>query len=339
MLMGAGQLKSHGFIVVNSFGEVIDNEHDVECICEMVKKGDVDFPLLSYEAFCKKVKNLLPGQLPEKMKAEDVVFQKGQSVNGAYDQLYLPYGRGGVYIRMEDAYEDYKLEGNVQQITEKLVNSLKYGKQIASKTNSEDYSVNSDNLVFQLVNTEKNSEFLKQVPHRPFLDMSIIYRCVISLQDDEVQSFVVNNRIADAAALTEEQLYEIALVNTKRLFPYKTTSFTQLSLDTPDILFEVYEGFPKEKAMWITSNEREFYGASAMLYPEVLEEVAYVVGDDLWIVPSSTDEILLQGVSVREKEELKENILEANAALPPKLFLSNTLYRYNRLKNRVVEGE
>lgn len=36
-----------------------------------------------------------------------------------------------------------------------------------------------ENIIFQLINTEQNKKLLNDVPHREFLDLSIIYRMVI----------------------------------------------------------------------------------------------------------------------------------------------------------------
>lgn len=44
-----------------------------------------------------------------------------------------------------------------------------------------------ERIVFQLINTEKNKELLKTVPHRNFLDLSIIF--VVSVNVSEANSY------------------------------------------------------------------------------------------------------------------------------------------------------
>lgn len=57
------------------------------------------------------------------------------------------------------------------------------------------------------------------MPHRSFLDLSIIYSLVITVDSEGMQSTKVTNDLAYTLGLTENQLFTYATENTKKLFP------------------------------------------------------------------------------------------------------------------------
>ena len=77
------------------------------------------------------------------------------------------------------------------------------------------------NIYFVLINTEVNKEYLKTVPHREFLDMSIIYKVLIDKTEEGITSYVLTYEHLMALGLIEQNLYDRAKTNTFNLFvPY-----------------------------------------------------------------------------------------------------------------------
>ena len=64
-------------------------------------------------------------------------------------------------------------------------------------------------LIAQVINTERNEEFLAKIPHRNLLDLSIIYRIELS----NGMSAVVNHDMRRLFGETEEDLFKIAKKN------------------------------------------------------------------------------------------------------------------------------
>lgn len=74
-----------------------------------------------------------------------------------------------------------------------------------------------DNIVMCLLNTDTNGNVISNVPHRQFLDMTIVY--AIQYQGKNVQSVeIISNDRTDYFNLPEELLFELAKENTKRIY-------------------------------------------------------------------------------------------------------------------------
>ena len=65
-----------------------------------------------------------------------------------------------------------------------------------------------ENIFFQVINTEKNKTLLLEVPHREYLDLSIIYRYAVNISDNDIATTTINYILMDEFKLTEEELYE-----------------------------------------------------------------------------------------------------------------------------------
>ena len=96
---------------------------------------------------------------------------------------------------------------------------------------------------------------------------------------------------------------------------------------------EVAESVP----MRVLCNAQRVYGATCMIYPGVLGTLAEEAGENLYILPSSVHEILILPESeVEDEQYLRDMIREVNGTqVEPEEILSDNLYFYDRLKNRV----
>lgn len=175
------------------------------------------------------------------------------------------------------------------------------------------------NIFFQVINTEKNKVLLNEIPHREYLDLSIIYRYALSLSDNEIATTTINYILMDEFKLTEEELYEAAYKNTRRILKPKV-----ISADIP--------------MMNMISNDLNIFGANGILYKDIIAKEAKKLNTDLYLIPSSMHELLIQPVSkILKPKDLKEIIKDANEnVIEPEEYLSDSLYIY-KLENDTIE--
>ena len=179
---------------------------------------------------------------------------------------------------------------------------------------------------------------LKNLPHRDFQDLSIIYRWVVGVEQQGLSSVVINNHVAESLGMGEEQLFRAAAENTRRILPPVVQSMNEVMRD----MF-VADGMPKELAdlmigeqepemtMWVISNERKVDGAASMLYEDKLHSLAERVGTDLYILPSSVHEVIAVSVEMGEPEELARMVAEVNMdQVDLSERLSNQVYHYDK---------
>lgn len=196
------------------------------------------------------------------------------------------------------------LEGvNQTEITEELPDKEKF----------------MENVFFQVINTEKNKTYLLEFPHREYLDLSIIYRYAVNISDNDIATTTINYILMDEFKLTEEELYEAAYKNTKRIMKPKVVS----------------PGLP---GFYMITNDQNIFGANGILYKDIIAKEAKKLGTDIYLIPSSIHEFLIQPVSNTLKpKDLKEIIKDANEhVIDPEDYLSDSLYIY-KLETDTIE--
>lgn len=176
-----------------------------------------------------------------------------------------------------------------------------------------------ENIFFQIINTEKNKTLLLEVPHREYLDLSIIYRYAVNISDNDIATTTINYILMDDFKLTEEELYEAAYKNTRRILKPKVVS----------------PGFP---GFYMITNDQNIFGANGILYKDIIAKEAKKLNTDIYLIPSSIHEFLIQPVSNNLKpKDLKEIIKDANEhVIDPEDYLSDSLYIY-KLETDTIE--
>lgn len=128
-----------------------------------------------------------------------------------------------------------------------------------------------------LINTKNNADLLKRVPHRSFLDLSVVYR--FYYEGDML--LLVDNSIMEYKHLEEEKLFEMAMHDPKSI----------------PIIYDAVEGFkmhgPKE-FMYLMSNQDATFGAFSIISGKgALRDFSEKIGRDIVLLPSSIHEWIL----------------------------------------------
>ena len=298
--------------------------------------------MTKYEIFKEVVADTFKDYLPEQYKNMEVQVVSANKVNRVLDGINLinPGVDKNVSptIYINDMYNHYKLCNDLKEAiksgAERMVKAFTSCPEIPKIELSEA----KDNIVFQLVNTEQNREMLADVPHREYQDLSVIYRWVVKVENDGVQSIVMRNGLAEQLGLNEEQLFKLAAENTRRIFPPVVKSMNEVICE----MF-VKDGMPREAAemmigelaadnvMYVISNNTGINGAVSMLYENELHKLANHMEDDLYVLPSSIHEVIAVPASMGEPYELAGMVSEINmdqVALEERL--SNQVYHYDK---------
>jgi len=81
--------------------------------------------------------------------------------------------------------------------------------------------------------------------------------------------------------------------------------------------------------MCVLSNTQEYYGASCILYPGVLEKIRNELKQDFYIIPSSVNEVIIVPSSHTDSMHLRDMLEDVNRTIvPPDEILSDNIYRY-----------
>lgn len=154
-----------------------------------------------------------------------------------------------------------------------------------------DYRNVSSRLRSRLINTERNRMFLADVPHRDFLDLSLVYTVELSAPDKKLWTIQVCNEHLKCWGVGEAELYETALRNMEA--PDKAV------LKSMEAVIREMTGCDAgpdtgECPIYVLSNRNHLNGAVQILNSHMLKSAAGIMGNsDLAILPSSVHELLL----------------------------------------------
>ena len=185
-------------------------------------------------------------------------------------------------------------------------------------------------LFVKLVNTERNESLVKQSISKEFLDLSAVVRVILKMDKEGMASMALSKGDAEILGMTEEEIYAAALANTLRLFPPKLMNlgrYVEMSIGVKLPLGE------DEVTTYILTNQKEVDGAVYFMSPEVVGAIAEALEDDLYILPSSVNEVLLVRASELEDgvDELKEMVRDANeTVVAEEEILSYNVYHYDK---------
>ena len=167
---------------------------------------------------------------------------------------------------------------------------------------------NLDNIIVTVVNGEQ--EFLEHIPHRNFLNLSMVYRSV-SESEDGFCSIMLSKSAIDSLEISEDELFNIAVENIER-------DFTPM-LEMIDTNF------------YVLSNEYKVFGAVNMIISDKIKELAERIDRNLFILPSSVHEVFILPDYNQDIEFLKSVVMDANrTVVKGKDILSDNVYYYNR---------
>lgn len=200
-------------------------------------------------------------------------------------------------------------------------------------------------IVYKLVHQEKNKELLKEVPWIPYLDLAIVFYCLLSKSPTENASVLVRNEHLCYWNVSVEDLLSLAQKNTPFLLCSCCDSLAEL-------LLPILEQLPVQEQtdtkntfasasmvpMYVLTNQQRFLGACCILYDDVLKEIAERLDSDLYILPSSIHEVILMPVTVTESvPALSQMVCDINQSeVSAEEILSDHIYYYHRSTDSIT---
>ena len=294
---------------------------------------------MSFEALVRQMR------LDLMMKwGEDYEFQAAcvQKINGVEQPVLRIRRKGnsvGIQIGVGDVCDRIRKGGNRREAEKELMGRVEEGlKQIRSgETVLQmgqgilDYREARERLVYRLIQTRRNERLLRQIPHVPYLDLSIVFELYWKQEGQHCSCLVYNSHL-EQWGVTPEEVERQARENTPIRLPAVFDSLEQM-------LLPMMGGLRQEPSgLSVLSNREGFHGAAAILYPGELKRAADQLQNDLVVLPSSIHEVLLlpdalgqdYGMLTRLVQEINRNEVEQEE------WLSDHPYRYLRKEDRLV---
>lgn len=206
-----------------------------------------------------------------------------------------------------------------------------------------DYEQVRPRIVYKLIHCEKNKELLNEVPYFPYLDLAIVFYCLVSESPYENTSILIRKEHLEYWNISPDTLLLLARRNTPKLLRFCCDSLA-------DLILPVLEQLPPREQteaasvvreavvpMYVLTNHQRFNGACCILYQDVLKQVAKRLNSDLYILPSSIHEVIVIPAEVTScTAELSEMVREINQSeVSQEEILSDHVYFYSRRFNEI----
>ncbi|MBR3785198.1 MAG: hypothetical protein IKJ77_02185 [Firmicutes bacterium] len=275
---------------------------------------------MNYEAFKTAVTAELTEYLPAEYRNWQVSVHEIVKVNGTREALHVmpPGGYGGSpTLYLDELFDYYENCSNFAKTCQKAAAIFVIGMDYLSKIDICDAGdLPKDNIIFVLIPQRGNERLLAGVPHRLIMDLALIYRVVLISEQDGINSAIVTKEMAEELDLTEEDLYKLSIKNTPDMLPLDLRM--------------------SESGLFVLSNQLCISGASALLYPGVLSDLAEDVDSDLFILPGSLNEVFIIPDVGQDVRELNRIVASANEAiLKEEDMLSDHAYYYHRATDQI----
>lgn len=292
---------------------------------------------MGYEEFKAVLSDVICRELGRTARVE---FRTVHRVNSdSYEGMLIFIGRKKIWpvLPAEELYNQYG-EGRIkaQEIMDIVREEAKKIPRAIKKflrTEIEEESV-LGKIFAQIVSYDRNREWLRDAPHKRFLDMAVIYYFKIK-DAASGKSYIIHicNGEMEKLGVSCGRLEELAWENMgKEQRPVIKDLEEQLGISAE----EKTNGAEGEPKLYTLSTESRQLGAVYMTHTDILKEFAEKVGDDLYLIPSSTHEVLLLPKQQGEWNKLSRIVRIINRyGLDSVDFLSNEIYGYDRRSGEV----
>lgn len=283
----------------------------------------------------------VPEELAEGLKLTDTIVTK---VND--QKLYgLSFQKEGVEaaptIYVNQLYERYNdgdpMQGLAIETTHMYLDSLSHP---AACKEPPDLSFDKikDSLTLKLVEIKRNRGYLADIPYMS-LGNGLAAVCDIRLDAPDnsgIWSTTVTRQMMENYQYDKTEVFRQAMMSARSVDPPTMVSMggrlfeAQVSSNMLSDNSRVSDG--DKEPMYVLSNESGVYGAAALFYPGMQEQIAEKLGESYYALPSSLHEFIIvpesAGVNL---PDLSEMVKVANeTVVEPKDVLSDTVLHYDR---------
>ena len=314
---------------------------------EPTLKKRKDNTKMDYENFKEQFVADVKDRLAEQGADVKVSVNEVNKLNESYEAITVtPEGSNiGVNMSIQKFYDAMQDGTSYDDVVDKAVDVISKGIEqrpdidVASLT---DYSQMKEKLAMEVVSAEANKEMLENVPHQNMEDMAVVYRFILSSDEDGRASILVTNQILETMGVTPEQLHADAIENAPQIKPAEIKGMSEVMAEMMGVEQAEMMGLvpmnPEDEQMFVATVPDKVHGAGVLAYQDFMDKAAERVGGDFFILPSSIHEILIVPDNGKmDLKELEAMVKEVNATqVAPADKLTDSVYHYDS-KEKIFE--
>ena len=309
---------------------------------------------MNFNEFVNEVKDNIKLFLPKDYENAEVSTMECHKLNRAYTGLMVRK-EGEMLtptINLNQLYEAYKAQPGVtmETVCRKIADIvIEAPIQVDLKAifNYEDVK---DKLFIRVSSAEANKEVLENAPHQLKEDLAITYHVAVGKDQDGLSSMFIKNDLLEQYGISAEQLHEDAMKSSPHVMIPEVSSIgalidemyqkniLMLTPDEREMLQETLQESSEMPTFFVVTNTDRIDGAGVIFYPEFMDSMGELLGNDFFILPSSIHEMLvLPDDGQVDAEMLRDMVKEVNATqVAPAERLTNDVYHFD-IKDHVFE--
>lgn len=138
-------------------------------------------------------------------------------------------------VYLDAFYQEYLRGMSLEHIARLLIQAYQGGQPVPTRQLEQalDFEMAKTNIVFRLINSNANRDRLGALPHRDFLDLSLIYCLLVDDNEDRQMTSTVTLEQMTAWGITEEELYQLSMETRRGSCPPVSRSSPQSSSASP----------------------------------------------------------------------------------------------------------
>ncbi len=301
---------------------------------------------MNRKGFFEEVKSNIEKYLPEDLQGGVIDITKITKHNDTvFHGLTIRKENEAVApnLYLEEYFGEYENGKDLETIMKDLVRDYEKANSVKKPVIKEidfDFDKLSSNIVFQIVDMDKNKERLKDLAYKPIgngfaMTYAVVFndfaggegRCSIT------RDLISKNdwdlvKVDKAAMENTPKEYKATLINmTSAYFDFNQANL--LEQKTEQLISE---------GMFVLSNDKCINGAATLFYPGIKEKAAIILGGDYFVLPSSIHEcILLPDNGMHMAKELGAMVRDANrTVVAPQEILSDKVYHYDSKEQQLT---
>ena len=309
---------------------------------------------MNFNEFVNEVKDNIRLFLPKDYENAEVSTMECQKLNRAYTGLMVRKEDETITptINMNQLYKAYQNQPGVtmESVCRRIADVVMEAPIQVNLKSIMDYDIAKDNLFIRVSSAETNKDMLANVPHQLKEDLAITYHVAVSMDEEGLSSMLIKNDLLKQYGITAEQLHEDAMKSSPRVMAPEVSSIgalidemyqkniLMLTPDEREMLQETLQESSEMPTFFVVTNTERIDGAGVIFYPEFMDNMGELLGNDFFILPSSIHEMLvLPDDGQVDAEMLRDMVKEVNATqVAPAERLTNDVYHFDT-KDHVFE--
>lgn len=274
------------------------------------------------EQYYRKMERVLMELKPEKM---EITFMKLNKLNRGELHgciLRMSDAAAAPTFYLEDFMEAYENGMSAEDLAQGII---KCAMDVDPNTmprgiNIEDYKSVNTRLGLMVIGEERNRELLSEYVHEKVEDLAVMP--AIYIQNGQRSGRIrIKKEFLEMWGVTERTIMDDAIANAPKLMPPIMRSLSEIT------------GIKVEIPLYVITNQNFDDGAAVAFYPGFLDQAKARLGMDLFILPSSVNELIIIADYGQDPKELRQLVHEINSTeVDPEDVLTSSVYRYKNGK-------